>query len=323
MVFMFDVEHYLQERKKSMKVNHYLPVLMLSLGTLSAFAQDQEISPTLSTLFDAERAFAKRCGEVGIRASFLEFFTDDAIVFRPHPVKYKEAVKDRPAPQNPLAYALEWEPIFGEVSAAGDMGYDTGPSVFTDKTAEKPTPQYGFFFSVWKKQADGNWKVVLDVGGAETKEPYKGSREAKTAPAVAKKAMNAKVNVEAERANLLNAERVFLKSAQTGGMAKAFAKHLSQDARVHRNGVQPLLGQEAFTQFFAKTSFIPAWEPMFADVAQSGDLGYTYGSYELKDANNAGTTAEKGYYARVWKRGANDQWHVVLDTTSPLPPEEK
>jgi hypothetical protein len=59
---------------------------------------------------------------------------------------------------------------------------------------------------------------------------------------------------------------------------------------------------------------------MFADVAQSGDLGYTYGSYELKEAN---ATSEKGYYARVWKRGANDQWQVVLDTTSPLPPEQK
>jgi ketosteroid isomerase-like protein len=166
-------------RKNPMKVDRCLLVLMLSLSALSAFAQDQQISPTLSSLFEAERAFAKRCGEVGIRGSFLEFFADDAIVFRPHPVKYKEAVKDRPAPPNPLAYALEWEPIFGEVSAAGDMGYDTGPSVFIDKTAEKPTPQYGFFFSVWKKQSDANWKVVLDVGGAQTKEPYTGSRAAK------------------------------------------------------------------------------------------------------------------------------------------------
>ncbi|MCI0691168.1 nuclear transport factor 2 family protein [candidate division KSB1 bacterium] len=305
-----------------MKLNRNLLVLILSIGSTLGFAQDKQISPTLLSLFDAERAFAKRCGEVGIRASFLEFFTDDAIVFRPHPAKYKEAVKDRPAPPNPLAYALEWEPIFGEVSAAGDMGYDTGPSIFTDKTAEKPTPQYGFFFSVWKKQADGNWKVVLDVGGAETKELYKGSREMKTAPVMAENAMNAKeVNVEAERANLLNAERAFLKSAQTDGMAKAFAKHLSRDARLHRNGVHPVLGHDAIAQFLAKASFIPTWEPMFADVAQSGDLGYTYGSYELKETSNAGAIAEKGYYARVWKRGPNGQWQVVLDTTSPLPPE--
>ncbi len=304
-----------------MTTNRSTLTLFLLMSAVSLFAQDKQISPTLSSLFEAELAFAKRCGEVGIRASFLEFFTDDAVVFRPQPVKYKEAVKDRPAPPNPLAFALEWAPIFGEVSAAGDMGYDTGPSVFTDKSAEKPTPQYGFFFSVWKKQPDGNWKVVLDVGGAQTTEPYTGSRAPKTAPAMKKKPANAKVNVEAERTNLLNAERAFLKSAQTDGMAKAFAKHLSQDARVHRNGMQPLLGQEAFTQFFAKTSLIPTWEPMFADVAQSGDLGYTYGSYELKESSNSNATTEKGFYARVWKRGANGQWQVMLDTTSPLPPE--
>jgi hypothetical protein len=52
-------------------------------------------------------------------------------------------------------------------------------------------------------------------------------------------------------------------------------------------------------------------------------LGYTYGSYELKETSNANATTEKGYYARVWKRGANGQWHVVLETTSPLAPEEK
>jgi len=60
---------------------------------------------------------------------------------------------------------------------------------------------------------------------------------------------------------------------------------------------------------------------LFAEVTQSGDWGYTYGSYELKEANRAST--ETGYYARVWKRGANEGWQVVLDTTSPLPPEQE
>ncbi len=275
----------------------------------------------LSALVETERTFARTSVEKGIRASFLEFFADEAIVFQPHPVKYKEAVKDRPAPPNPLAYTLNWEPIFSDISTAGDMGYNTGPYTLTDNTSEKRPPQYGFFFSVWKKQADGNWKVVLDVG-IQTNEAYTGARELRTAPAIKNEKMNTKVNVDTERTKLLNAERDFLKSAQTDGMVKAFAKHLSRDARVHRNGAQPILGQEAFVPFLAKNSFIPSWEPRFADVAQSGDLGYTYGSYELKEANTENTTAEKGYYARVWKRGANNKWYVVLDTTSPLPPEQ-
>jgi hypothetical protein len=41
---------------------------------------------------------------------------------------------------------------------------------------------------------------------------------------------------------------------------------------------------------------------MFADVAQSGDLGYTYGSYELKETSNANATTEKGYYMTIGEK---------------------
>lgn len=293
-------------------------LLMLMIGVAPALAQSQQISPTLKSLFDAERAFAKRCGEVGIRASFTEFFADDGIAFRPHPEKYKAAVKDRPAPPNPLAFALEWEPIFGEVSAAGDLGYDAGPSIFTDKTAEKPTPSYGFFFSVWKKQADGTWKVALDLG-TDTKVPYTGSREPQTAPSSQMKLAAAKINVETERAKLLEVDRAFGQVSQSNGVVKAFAKYLTPAARLHRNGNLPILGQDAIMKFLRKTSFTQTWSPSFVDVAQSGDWGYTYGSYELTEDSKL----EKGYYVRVWKHGANAQWKVVLDVTSPLPPEQK
>jgi ketosteroid isomerase-like protein len=35
------------------------------------------------------------------------------------------------------------------------------------------------------------------------------------------------------------------------------------------------------------------------------------------------TAAEKGYYVRVWKRDASGRWKIALDTTHPLPPEQK
>ena len=300
-----------------LKIHKFL-LLALVIGVVPALAQNQQISPALKALFDAERAFAKRCGEVGIRASFTEFFADDGIAFRPHPVKFKEAVKDRPAPPNPLAFELLWEPIFGEVSAAGDLGYDAGPSIFTDKTAEKPAPSYGFFFSVWKKQTDGTWKVALDLG-TDTNVPYTGSREPQTAPPDKMKPSAAKVEIEAERTKLLEVDRAFNQASQTEGAVKAFAKYLTPTARLHRNGHLPILGQDAALKFLRKTSFTQTWSPSFVEVAQSGDLGYTYGGYELKEGNKL----EKGYYVRMWKHGANAQWQVVLDVTSPLPPAEK
>ncbi len=294
-------------------------VLACTAGVLYCVDGNQKVPTHLTSLVEAERDFARTCGEKGIRASFLEFFADDGIAFQPHPVRYKEAVKNSPAQQNSPAVTLWWEPIFSDVSAAGDMGYNTGPFVLIDNSQENPARRHGLFFSVWKRQDDGSWKVVLDYG-IGTKEPYAGSRELRMAAETGWKATGAKLNVETERTGLMNAEREFLESAQNEGIVHSFTTHLSQDARMHREGLQPILGREAIGAYLSKYPVIPTWKPMFADVASSGDLGYSYGSYELKKAEETG---ERGYYTRVWKRGADDKWYVVLDISSPLPPERR
>lgn len=304
-----------------MRVKHVLPVFILSAAALLGFTDDKQISPTLSAIFDAERAFAKRCGEVGIRASFTEFFSDDGIAFYPHPVKYKEAIKGRPAPPNPLAFSLVWEPVFGDVAAAGDLGYDCGPSIFADKTNDANPPRYGFFFSVWKKQADGTWKVALDIG-TDTKTPYTGSRDAKSTRVVSRKT-DEKTNVEAERSTLSDAERAFSKISETEGLAKAYTQHLSDEARLHRDGTLPLTTHDEIIAYLSKDSSNRAWQTMFAEVSQSGDLGYTYGSFESKAASSQDASTEKGFYARVWKKDQANKWKLVADVAKPAPPEQK
>jgi ketosteroid isomerase-like protein len=52
-----------------------------------------------------------------------------------------------------------------------------------------------------------------------------------------------------------------------------------------------------------------------ADVSASGDLGYTYGTFEL---NTRGVTVERGSYVRVWKKHGG-KWKVVMDVSSPDP----
>ena len=45
-----------------------------------------------------------------------------------------------------------------------------------------------------------------------------------------------------------------------------------------------------------------------ADAARSGDLGYSYGTYDI-----TGAAAEHGAYVRVWQRDAAGRWLVVAD----------
>lgn len=123
-----------------------------------------EIPPALASLVETERAFARMSLEKGQREAFLAFFADDGIVFNPHPVAYKQDAAKRPAPASRPPPTLAWEPIFGDVSAAGDLGYTTGPYRLTDHNATARPPSHGYFFSIWRKQPDGSWKVVVDLG---------------------------------------------------------------------------------------------------------------------------------------------------------------
>ncbi|MCA1642615.1 MAG: hypothetical protein LC785_11835 [Acidobacteria bacterium] len=134
---------------------------LLALSVV-ALPQGQKVPPALASLVEAERSFARRCGEVGVRDSFIEFFAEDGFNFTPAPTKTREAFMKRPAQTNRTT-TLNWRPAYADVSSAGDLGYTTGPVVLTDNTGRNP-PRYSYYFSVWRKQRDGSWKVELDLG---------------------------------------------------------------------------------------------------------------------------------------------------------------
>jgi ketosteroid isomerase-like protein len=63
------------------------------------------------------------------------------------------------------------------------------------------------------------------------------------------------------------------------------------------------------------TSFILSWEPLFADISKSNDLGYTYGVYKVQMDSPEGSTVDKeGTYVTIWKKDKNGDWKFVLDT---------
>jgi len=64
------------------------------------------------------------------------------------------------------------------------------------------------------------------------------------------------------------------------------------------------------------------WTPVKADMAASGDLGYTYGNYVYKAKNKEGkVVASYGKYMSVWKKQKGGSWQVVVDmgNSSPAP----
>lgn len=61
-------------------------------------------------------------------------------------------------------FNLKWHPDQVAVARSGELGYTTGAYTWTFKDASgNPTLDKGKYLSVWKKQPDGSWKVLLDM----------------------------------------------------------------------------------------------------------------------------------------------------------------
>lgn len=59
-----------------------------------------------------------------------------------------------------------------------------------------------------------------------------------------------------------------------------------------------------------------SWKPTKIEVAQSGELGYLYGTYQLsiKDPKGGPAVEDKGKIVEVWKKQANGKWKCIVDT---------
>ena len=90
----------------------------------------------LAEMIDTERAFAARALVVGSRQAFLEYFANDAIDFDgDRVVAARPEIEKQPEP--PPGARLLWEPRTGAISAAGDLGFLTGPVQSIDRKSTR------------------------------------------------------------------------------------------------------------------------------------------------------------------------------------------
>ena len=114
-------------------------------------------------MLEADRSFSDLSEEKGMKTAFIEYIDSNGVLLRPNviPVVGADAI-DYLIQLNDSNYVLTWHPKNGEVAKSGELGYTYG--IYTLKPSEKDTLLYGTYVSIWKKQADGRWKYVLDSG---------------------------------------------------------------------------------------------------------------------------------------------------------------
>jgi ketosteroid isomerase-like protein len=79
--------------------------------------------------------------------------------------------------------------------------------------------------------------------------------------------------------------------------------------------------REQMSQFFAKGDRKLSWKPLLVQVSPAGDMGYTYGPYEVLSVGRDGVTEviRRGTYMTVWRREKDGRWKVIADLGSQEP----
>jgi ketosteroid isomerase-like protein len=116
---------------------------------------------------EADRQFHRAVADRDV-IRFRSFLADGAIFNggTPAEVRGREAVASDWADYfQPDGPRLTWMPTRGDIIGGGDLGYTVGSwERRVLSAAGQPATASGHYLTVWRKQADGAWKIVYDTG---------------------------------------------------------------------------------------------------------------------------------------------------------------
>lgn len=111
-------------------------------------------------------------------------------------------------------------------------------------------------------------------------------------------------------------EESFAKMAAEKGIPAAFSFYAAEHGVISRSG-KLIKGRDSIFYYYNNQKVQEpqlTWSPVFIDVAGSGDLGYTYGTYKYSFRDTTGVRKEyRGIFHTVWKRQPDGSWRFVWD----------
>jgi len=271
--------------------------------------------PSPAALVEVERAFARDAAEHGTRSAFLRWLAPTGVVFRPGPVNgwtTYEASRRNDA-------VLSWEPAYAAISGEGDLGWTTGPWVLRPGR-NRDESAWGEYLSLWRRQPDGRYLAVLDVGIAHGRHAAPAEPARFLAPAEAPRTGRGPLD---RRRSLWKADADFGALARQGGVATAFERFGAERLIVLREGLPRVVGLVAACDTVRAREGGARLMSLAQFISTSGDLGYTYGSFVSGEA----AAPDSGWYVHVWHRGRAKPWELAVSLVTPLPkpkePKEK
>ncbi len=143
-----------------------IAVCLLLLNMSCSHTEEMDSATEKAVLLQTDRDFSRKSMEEGAAEAFRAYLAEDALELPAgsNPVFGRDSIYERMKPDQDK-YVLAWEPQDGKAAHSGDLGYTWGKYTITTKGKDgEPVKSHGKYLNVWKKQADGSWKVLVDMG---------------------------------------------------------------------------------------------------------------------------------------------------------------
>lgn len=129
------------------------------------------------------------------------------------------------------------------------------------------------------------------------------------------------IDLQAETRSLMSADEAFAVLSAETNPKTAFAAYMAPDGMMlPRSSEGAIEGYESVIAVFGEDGdpgYKLLWQPQFAEVANSGDMGWTWGQYQVVID---GQDVDTGKYVNVWKKQPDGSWKVRMDIGNQRPP---
>ena len=122
------------------------------------------------------------------------------------------------------------------------------------------------------------------------------------------------IDLSSVQEQLMEVDRQFARDTAELG-AEGWLKYVADGAVMLPGGGAVIEGKPAIGESIGRlvdSGNRLEWQPVAAEVAGSGDFGFTRGTYTLRSTDPENPVASSGFYVTVWRK-TEDGWKFILD----------
>jgi ketosteroid isomerase-like protein len=274
---------------------------MLAVNYL--YAQEFD-NPNLVSMVQAERNFSKMSQEKSTREAFLYFLNDSSLGFDNSFIPMKPKWEKRQADTS----NLWWEPEYVDIAASGDFGISTGPWEYKAGKNSRVGAQ-GYFFTVWVKQSNNQWKVAIDMGITHPRPVIR--KPLSTATNHAQPSV-----VSGNEKTMIEQKEMEFIELYTKNNTEAYTKFLSNESRVYFQNNLPILKKSKIISKINQLAKLQSFTRKNILVANSGDLAASYGTADIEIITDIDKLIKKAGWVHIWKKSDGNKWELEIEVVA-------